>query len=252
MRNMLIAVAVLNVAGCTTTLSAGRTRATVNATLRQVPPLASRAIIVLSPSVLSDVATSDAAPPDAPGFAALTASMERELFDAGWDPLPRTALARMLSSHHIAVAIRDTLPRTADGLLDTATILGPASTADAILIARRWHPGWAPAPDVQAADGGLCVLVASAHVSVHDRAARLLWDAHVTVRSTDLYDIALIRRWGTEAPSDIDLACAGAGGCERCPPAPKGGVDLLAAHAATVLVRELSDRLMFVSADSKP
>lgn len=228
MRALHLAAVFALLPACATTSVVARTRPEVESSHRALPPLPSRSVLVLGRATLGGPGQ-DGAP---------LAALERGLFDAGWDPMPKAALDRLLGSHRVAVALAEALDRTAPTALDLAAVLGPASTADSLLVVRAWRVGWAPAQGSGRAR--VCVLRGTLDASLHDRSGRLLWEAVASVRTSDLQDLTVTERPGAVELSHPGLTCVSAEGCQACAaPADAAVLAALAGQGAAALLRAL-------------
>jgi len=242
-RSLLLAsaLAALTSAGCASTVTAQRTRPDLETTGRALARPATRGILVLSPSTLADVNV-EWAVPRAAGFAVPTAAVERALFDAGWDPVARPALQKLVTTHKTALAIRETTGRDGAQLVDLAGLLGPASTADVTLLVNGWSTAWEPVPGGRSSLAQLCTVATEVRVSLHDRTGRLLWDARARGRSTDLLDLTMVDR--SLELSHPQYACASRqASCGDCPAVVEADVlKRLFEHTARTAVRDLAQR----------
>lgn len=242
MRRSLLLLSVVALTGCASALTAQRTRPDLETTGRALARPATKGILVLSPSTLADVNVEWAAP-RAAGFAVPTAAVERALFDAGWDPVPKPALQKMVLGHKTALSIRETTGREGTQLVDLAGLLGPVSPADVTLLVTGWSTAWEPVPNGRSGLAQLCTLATEVRVSLHDRTGRLLWDARARGRSTDLLDITMVDRSAVEL-SHPQYACASRqGSCGDCPATLDQAVlERLFEHTARTAVREIAQK----------
>ncbi len=132
MRRTLSLAVLLVSSGCVTTVTAARTQPDLETTGRAVARPATPAVLVLSPSALADVGAP--APGQPAPFVAPTAALERALFEANWNPVAKPALTRLVTTHKVALALRDASGRDGYRLIDAAGALGPAAPADVVLL----------------------------------------------------------------------------------------------------------------------
>lgn len=243
-RPLPLVVLAFSALSCVGAVTAARTQPEVQATNRAVPRAATRAVMVLSPSVLADLGVESAASAR-PQYEPATAAVERELFDAGWNPVPKPVLVQLVTSHKVALNVREVTGRPGSTLVDVAGTLGPASTADSVLLVKGWRTMWLPVLHGRADATHmtrLCALSAELNVSYHDRSGRLLWEATVRGKATDLYDITVVGVSGTRELSHPEYACASAtDACSDCPAmVDEAAIRTLANHTARAAVRELT------------
>lgn len=230
--------------GCVGAVTAARTQPEIQATSRAVPRPATRAVMVLSPSVLADLGVESAVPARGQ-YEPPTGAVERALFDAGWNPVSKPALVQLATSHKVALSLREVTGRSGSTLVDVAGTLGPASTADGVLLVNGWQTRWLPVLHGRS-DAAymthLCALTGELEVSYHDRSGRRLWEATVRGRATDLYDLTVVGASGTREVSHPGFACASANdACSDCPTTVDvAAIRTLADHTAKVAVRELT------------
>jgi hypothetical protein len=243
---LLVTLAFLSLIGCVGAVTAARTRPEVETTGRAVPKTATRSVLVLSPTVLADVGV-ESALPLRDLFAAPTAAMERELFEAGWNPIDKPAIVKLVTTHKVALNIRQVTGREGAALIDIAGTLGPASTADTVLLVSGWRTSWQPVM-IDRRDYGyaahLCTLAAELHVSLHDRGGRLLWEATSRGRATDMYDLTIVGNGGTADVSHPQYACASRdGNCSDCPATvDESAIRAMATDTAHAVVKDLAGR----------
>lgn len=240
-RATLFAVLAALGAACATSRVVPQTAPELSATSRAVPPLPSRGMLVLGRDTLRSVASdlvvqraaADAPPPR--DDAVVLAALAREMFETGWNPAPEPAVTRIVTGHRVAVGLRDVLARGQATLLDAASMIAPASTADAVLVVRDWALGWAAAPVLAESGWAVCPLAADLAVSLHDRSMQLLWEGRVRVRTTDLSEtrVTVARKRAWAVPPTSCVARGGCGGCST-PPSPDAEA-ALAEHAARVI-----------------
>jgi hypothetical protein len=245
MRRTLALAVLLVSAGCATSITAARTKPDLETTGRAVARPATRSVLVLSPSALADVGVP--APGQPAPFVAPTAALERALFEASWNPVAKPALSRLVTTHKVALALRDVSGRDGYRLVDAAGTLGPASTADVVLLVNEWKLAWRPVPNARTPLAQLCSLTGELDVSLLDRAGAFLWGGKATGRSTDLFDLTMVDRSGRAELAELShpqYACASRdASCGDCPQAlDPEAVKTLAAHAAKTVVRDLGVR----------
>ncbi len=241
-RSFLSIVALLGITGCAHTITAARTRPEIETTARPVAKPSSRSILVISPSALADVNV-EWAVPRAPGFSLPTAAVEHALFEAGWDPVPKPELQKLVVIHKTAVGLREVTGREGTKLVDLAATLGAVSPAEVTLLVNEWRLGWEPVPNGRWRVAQLCTLTTDLAVSLHDRNGRLLWDGHAHGRSTDLYDLTMVDRGSIEL-SNSQVGCAAKdASCGGCPQVIDEAVlKPLWASTATAAVRAVTGK----------
>ncbi len=252
MRRSLVALLLL-ASACATTLRAPRTTSEVEATSRPLPPLPSKAILVVASSTFptagveapqgalrsdaSDLPTADPGP--------VVTTLERSLFEAGWTPTSPAVLARAVSTHRTAVAVRELASRGHASLLEAALLVLPSTGADSVLVVKDWRLGWSREASAQADGRTLNPLSAELEAALYDRTGTLLWQATVKVKATDVADLSMTSRWRSATADQPTFACLGPGQesdcAQRAPTAPPTErVEVMARHAVGVLLRSFS------------
>jgi hypothetical protein len=232
-------VAALCLAACVGPLTLARTQPSVDSSGRAVPKAASHTILFLSPSVLADVGVVTAAPQQQ-FFAIPTAVVEKELFGAGWDPVPRPAVVKTFTTHKVALSIRDVTGREGSNLVDVIGSIAPASPADLVFLLNGWQTSWEPMGWSRDDGTRICVLAADMDASLHDRTGKLLWRARAHGRGSDLVDIAVVDHPEVHV-NQPQWACASRDECKSCPSSVTDEtMRTMAAHLAKVLVKDLS------------
>lgn len=248
----ILGVCLLALCACATTYQAPRTTAQLDVTARALPKAASRSVLVVSPASFQTVApdVTFAAPTpaesEANDFALPAQAVERQLFEAKWDPLPQVTFAKLVTSHGLAVALRELSGRGQASLLEAAALVGAASTADMVLVLKDWRLSWSPEPAARSKELSLCQLAAQLDMALYDKAGRPLWQGRVDARASDLMDLSMTVGWSEKTVSVPAYSCLAAKDCSRCdavePPAisVKARVTMTT-HAAKVLVQKLTE-----------
>ena len=234
-----IAVAVIALSACATgSVGAPRTQPSVDATSRTRPPVASKVVLVVGPSTFQEI-DADLAFGVMDGSA--ISAVERQLFEAGWDPVSRAALSKLLAGHQLAKTLRAIQDRSKATYLDAAASIVASSTADALVLVRDWHAAWSPQSAATFDKWKLCPLAAELDVAVFDRGGRLVWQGAARTRSTDILDLTLSVRSGSAETNYPEFACVTDQTCSTCSSAglapSRASLDRMAAHSADVLVK---------------
>jgi hypothetical protein len=237
-RRLLAALALI-ATSCAQTAGPVRTRLELDVTRRELsaPP---RSVLVLSPAALRTALGSEQAARlgELSTSEAPTEWLERALFEAGWDPVPRGNLARLVKEHATAIAIREVLARPDASLDGMADVLGPAGPADVVLVVKSWRAGWAPVREARLGTRQLCAASSELALELRARDGRVLWTGRGMARASDTADLGMTSRLGSVSLTDPERSCVGEveSGCASC---PLSGSAVAAAEQARTLASAL-------------
>jgi hypothetical protein len=239
---------------CATTLTAAVTTPSLDSSARGLPSLPTRSVLVVSaatflqvspdlvfnPCLSSTAAGSrayGAGCPPAPlaELASATALIERALFEAGWEPVTQAAAARVITSSRVAVGLRSLLSRGQASLLEGTLVVGPATSADLLLVVSDWWTSFDGAGQQGPGTAKLCPLSGVLGLEAYGRTGALLWRGQVTVQTTDLRPVS---RTGSEV-SPAGFACVATQSCAECTSSQQvspAAVQALLSHATTTLL----------------
>lgn len=233
---LLAALAAAGQLGCAGGVVAGRTRPVVAASAWRKPLEPIRRVAVLTASTVERLQSDPAE--DLEDEDRIGRAMEHALFAAGWEPITRVALRRLVAAMPLAIPLD---PSAEPGRIWLEDALGVAGRIDGVVHLQGWSVRWSGAPALRLNGKRVCALVARLQVEVHDAAGRLAWHGRVLARSTDLGELRARARGGRVTVSQPMLACVTDGPCSSCPDEiTPDAQELMALFAATTLSRRLA------------
>jgi hypothetical protein len=229
-------------AGCVTgSVGAPRTLPFAETTSRVRTPTMSKTVLVVGPSTFQEI---DAELSFGVMDGHAVSALERQLFDAGWDPVSKAQLAQLITRHQVAKTLRTMRDRSKATYLDAAASVLASSTADALLLIRDWRTSWSSQAGAVFDKWQLCPLAAELDLALFDRTGKLVWQGVTRTRSTDFLDLTLSVKAGSADTNYPSFACVTSESCRACttaarPVAPEAD-DKMAAFSATVLVKSIA------------
>lgn len=228
--------------GCATgSVGAPRTLPFVETTSRVRAPTPSRTILVVGPSTFQEI---DAELAFGVMDAHVISSLERQLFDAGWDPVSKAQLGQLISRHQVAKTLRTLRDRSRATYLDAAASVLASSTADALLLVRDWRTSWSPQAAAAFDRWQLCPLSAELDLALFDRTGKLVWQGVARTHATDFLDLMLTVKAGSGHTNYPPFACVTDEGCSACTSAARSiareADEKMAAHSAALLVKSIA------------
>lgn len=232
----------LALAGCATgAVGAPRTLPFVETTSRVRTPAPSKTVLVVGPSTFQEI---DADLAFGVMDAHVIPSLERQLFEAGWDPVSKAQLGQLITRHQVAKSLRAIQDRSRATYLDAAASVLASSTADALLLVRDWRTSWSSQSAAAFDKWNLCPVAAELDLALFDRTGKLVWQGVARTRATDFLDLTLVVKAGTGGTNYPSFACVTDRGCSVCSPPARpvaGDADeKMAAYSAGLLVKSIA------------
>ena len=232
----------LALAGCATgSVGAPRTLPFIETTSRVQAQAPTKAVLVVGSSTFQEI-DAELAFGVMEGY--VVSALERQLFEAGWDPVSKAQLAQLITRHQVAKSLRTMRDRSKATYLDAAASILASSTADAVLIVRGWRTSWSSQAGAVFDKWQLCPLAAELDLALFDRNGKLVWQGVARTRSTDFLDLTLSVKSGSAETNYPSFACVTSESCGACTvgarPVPPEADAKMAAHSAAPLVKSIA------------